>query len=321
MVKGLIVAMLLVAVGIARADSPKLAEARVAIDQVRYDDAQRLLVEALAAGGNSPNAIRKIYELAASTAVVLGQREIGEQYYRRWLALDPAAKLPEGSSPKLVDAFLAAQAYMAAHGKLTVSVKPRGPQFDIIVESDPLHMAASATNPGGPVAFVDGRATVTAAKVVLILDDRGNQLLLLDARAVMPAETMVPTEPTGPTVTPLPMRRDIPPRSFSRRWTTWAVPSAAFLVAGGILGALAITQQEELDDVLGASGEHFLSDLEGKHDTVRRNATIGIALAGAGAVLAIPAVVFYLRGQGPRLGRLSLQPVVHPSGFGVAGAF
>ncbi|MBA2544609.1 MAG: tetratricopeptide repeat protein [Deltaproteobacteria bacterium] len=316
--KAVVIAIVLAGLGSARADSPKLAEARAAIDQVRYDDAQRLLVDALAAGGHSPEDVRLIYQLAASTAVVLGQRELGEQYYRRWLALDPAAKLPDGSSPKLADAFVAAQAYMAAHGRLTVRAKPRGSQVDVIVESDPLHMAAAASADATRVALVDGRATLTATRAIAILDERGNQLVVLD----VPVELTGPATSTGPTVAPRPVRDVLPPsRPLSRRWTTWAVPSAAFLLAGAILGTLAITQQEDLDDAIGASGEHFFSEIDGNHDTIKRNATIGIALGSVGAVLAIPAAVFFLRGRGPQRGRLSLQPVVHSTGIGVAGAF
>jgi len=51
----------------AHADNPKLEQARKAIDEVRFDDAQRLLVGALADGGNSPSGVREIYKLSAST--------------------------------------------------------------------------------------------------------------------------------------------------------------------------------------------------------------------------------------------------------------
>jgi hypothetical protein len=309
----LVIVVLVACLGTAHADSPKLAEARTAVDQVRYDDAQRLLVEALAAGGNSVAAVREIYQLAASTAVVLGQRELGEQYYRRWLALDPAAKLPDGSSPKLVDAFVAAQAYMAAHGRLMANAQLRGSQVDVIVEADPLHMAVSVSAGGPPVALVDRRARVTATNRVAILDDRGNQLVVLDVIA----------EPTSPVV-PAPIVRPpsgTPPPRRSRGWIVWAVPSAALVIAGGVFGALAIKQERELDDVITASGEHFFSEVEGKSGTIERNATIGIALGGAGLLLAIPATVFYVRGQRASFGRVSLQPVVHAQGLGVAGVF
>ena len=118
---------LAVALGLAavpvRADSPHLAEARRAVEAVDYDAARRLLVDALHDGGNSLAAVREIYRLSARAAVVLDQRELAEQYYRRWLAIDPDAALPDDTAPKLREPFVAAQAYSAAHGRLRATAR------------------------------------------------------------------------------------------------------------------------------------------------------------------------------------------------------
>src|SRR5690606_6418262 len=65
---------------IARADNPSLAEARKAIDEVRYDDARELLVQALKRGANRPEELVEIYKLSGATAAVLGPEELAEQY-------------------------------------------------------------------------------------------------------------------------------------------------------------------------------------------------------------------------------------------------
>ncbi len=309
----------------ARADSPKVAEARQAIDEVRYDDARRLLVDAIDAGGNSPAAVRQIYELSASTAIVLGQPDLGEQYYRRWLAIEPGAKLPAGSSPKLTEAFVAAQSYMAAHGRLVVTASRSSVAvLTVVVTADPLSMAAAAgfDGSGERVSFGANHAAELDANVeamrVVVLDDHGNQLLAID----VPAATVlsVPDHRTGRLL-------EDSPRPFLRQWTTWAVPAGGFLVAGGILGVLAITEQDKLDMLVRDSGSHFFSEVDGQHDKIRRHATIAIGLGAVGVVLGIPAAVFYVRAQKPwtigslRNGQLTVAPVVGPGGLGVAGAF
>lgn len=320
-----VLVVLAVQIPAARADSPKLAEARRAVDEVRFDDARRLLVEAVAEGGNSPAALAQIYELSASTAIVLGQRDLAEQYYRRWLALDPAAKLPDGSSPKLQEALVAAQAFMAAHGRLAVKAERRSStEIDVIAESDPLAMVASAAldvPTAAPSPFgADHRlhlATATAATAwVYVLDEHGNHVADV---AIAAAAAPVDPKDRDPI---LPPHTDVPERSFAHRWTTWAVPSVAFLTAGGVLGIIALNQQDQLDQSLAKSGQHFFPDVDGDRKSIRRNATIGIALGSVGLVLGIPATIFYIQDRRPwTIGPLALGAVPTPNGFAVAGTF
>ena len=80
--------------GSASRANPSLDEARKAVDDIRYDDARGLLVQALKQGGSRPEQLVEIYRLSAATAAVLGSADLAEQYYRRMLALDPTAALP-----------------------------------------------------------------------------------------------------------------------------------------------------------------------------------------------------------------------------------
>jgi hypothetical protein len=309
----LVVILLLLATATARAD--KLADARKAVDEARFDEARKLLVEAIDAGGNPPVAVRQIYELSASTAIVLGERDLGEQYYRRWLALDPNAKLPAGSSPKLVEVFVAAQAYMAAHGRLVVRASRLGEhEVEVVVDSDPLAMATAAISPTGIRASfgADRKARVDGlrdAMTIAILDEHGNGLLDL----AVPALTVISIPDSR--VTRVPME---PKRSVITRWQTWAIPSAAFLIAGGILGAIAVTEHDELDNAIANSGLNFFPDVEAKQRKVRQHATLAIGLGATAALLAIPAVVFYVRAQRP----WKLGPVIGPNNtIGITGRF
>ncbi|HEV7558560.1 MAG TPA: hypothetical protein VGO00_23985, partial [Kofleriaceae bacterium] len=138
--RGLLVSLGVLVLGTrAYAGSSKLAEARDAIAAVRYNDAQPLLAAALDEGGNHPAEVIEIYRLSASTAIVLGQPDVADQFYRRWLALAPDATLPDTVAPKLREPFKVAQLYMASRGRLVVDVHRKtvgsSDQIDVVVET------------------------------------------------------------------------------------------------------------------------------------------------------------------------------------------
>ena len=254
----------------ARADSAKLAAARRAVKDVRYDDARGLLVDALAAGGNAPDEVREIYQLSAAAAVVLGERELAEQYYRRVLALDPDARLPDDASPKLRQPFVAAQAYMAAHRRLTVRAVRRGRAIEVTVVGDPLGMvAAIAAKVGGAQRQ---KIAVTGAPVVLeprgavdelaVLDEHGNTL-----------RTVAAPPTTGDAGGPDDRAAD-PGTPIVRRWVTWAIPA---VVLGGVGAGFLIDGQRakaELDDILANDGMHFLAEAEQQRTRWKDDTTI-----------------------------------------------
>lgn len=302
--RGVVVAVVLAAAAPARADSPKLAQARQAVEAVDYDDARRLLVEALHDGDNSPAAVGEIYRLSARAAVVQGQRELAEQYYRRWLAIDPAAALPGDAAPKLREPFVAAQAYIAAHGRLVARAQ-RAPTGEIVVEliADPIAMAYAASvidptappsaSPGvrsPPVVFgSDHRARLAAGSRAAILDDNGNRLLELDAAAEASPTPAVP--PTAP-----PARE---PRPWTRRWLTWAIPTGAFTLVSAGFGIAAIASYGRAHMITDASGQYFLSDAEAN---VRRGRTFAWITAAAGGLaigFAIPTTVYLFQQRRP----------------------
>lgn len=290
MVNRALVLAALLAAARAYADSPKLVEARHAVEAVDYDAARRLLLEALHDGDNSPAAVGEIYRLSARAAIVLGERDVAEQYYRRWLAIDPAAALPGDTAPKLREPFIAAQAYIAAHGRLLARAErtPTG-EIDVELVSDPLAMARAAAllGAGGlaPVPFSsDHRAHLAAGARVAILDDANNRLLELDGA---PADA--PSEKT-----PV----DAAPRPWTRRWTTWAIPTGVFGVVTGAFGIAAVASYQQAQSITTKSGQYHLSDAQ---DNVRRGRTFSWITAGGGAItlaFAIPTAIFFLNERG-----------------------
>lgn len=267
----------------AHADSTKLGDARRALDELRYDDAQRLLVAALAEGNNSAAAMRELYQLAAEVEAVLGHADLAEQYDRRWLAIDPNAQLSAARSPKVRDPFVAAQAYTTAHGALAVHAVRNGANVDVAVTNDPLAMVRSACElTGTPVALGEGRASLaTAATHVAVCDEHANRLAELDvATTVTSVVTRVGESPPAPIVeTPSPPV-EIP---VSHRWTTWGIPTLITGVAGLICLGYALRAQTDLD-------EHVTTD-KGE----RNGLIIGASVSGALMIgFGIPTAILYL---------------------------
>jgi len=317
----------LLAAARARADSPRLADARRAVEAVDYDAARRLLVEALRDGDNSPAAMREIYRLSARAAVVLDQRELAEQYYRRWLAIDPDAALPADTAPKLREPFVAAEAYVAAHGRLRARAQRAATgEVDVELLADPLamaHAAAAIDAPSGPaaepiisptpapavrsaaapVAFgAEHRVRLATAARVAIVDEAGNRLLELD-----PEPAAAPPPPATTRSTPWP-----------QRWQTWAIPGGVFALGAAGFGIAAIASYGTAQKITGESGSHTLSDAQ---DNVRRGKIfvwVTIASGAVAAGFAIPTAIYYSRGHDLR--RLIALPIAGPDHVGVAVA-
>jgi hypothetical protein len=302
----------------ARADSPHLAEARRAIEAVDYEAARRLLVEALGDGDNSPAAMREIYRLSARAAVVLDQRELAEQYYRRWLAIDPDAALPDDTAPKLREPFVAAESYIAAHGRLRATARrtPSG-ELDVELIADPLAMAHAATvvEPAGaaPVGFgAEHRAHLAAGARIAILDDRGNRLVELDPEPIALAAPAAPAAPAGPPAGP-PGPDDAPP--WTRRWLTWTIPTGVFALGAAGFGIASIASYAHAHTITDHSGAYHLSDAQ---DSVHRGQLFAWITIGAGAATiacAIPAAIYLARDVRHRR---AITPTVAPGQLGVA---
>lgn len=294
------------AVRTASADSAKLIEARAALAAVEYDKARALLVETLKQGTASPSELAEIYRLSASTATVLGDREVAEQYYRRWLALEPMASLPPSVAPKLREPFVAAQAYMAAHGRLAVTAQRNADRVVVVLEADPLVMAASVAVVGGtPIAFdASHRATLavgaTAPRIV-VLDEFGNTLVALDDIPV----ALVTDVPSGS-----------PSPSLVRHPLLWGILTVA---AGGTtlaFGLAARSADDDLANILANSGAHTLADAEAAQDRRDRHALVtNIGFVATGVFAVTTTIMILTR---PSAKSATVVPQVTRDGIGVA---
>ncbi len=305
----------------AQADRAALREARRVIeDEVRYDLAQELLVAALRRGDNRPDDLVAIYELAGVTSIVLGQREVGEQYFRRLLALRPQAKLSIDTAPKILEPFSAAQAHMAAVGNLRVSVKATT-ALEVVVEitADPLGMVAAAQ-----VRYVDGTGEIglvrrpapapitvripagATADSVEIVDEHGNHLLELSPPELRADGGPDPVDAGGS-----------PNRLL--RWPTWAIAAG---VSGGIGVGFAIDggrSHARLDDILANPEDHFFAEAESARRRWQRDATVANVAFVAAGVFVAGAVTVAVIGRRAAATRVAVVPWSSSRGGGGGG--
>lgn len=274
----------------ARADSTKLDEARVAVDAVRYDDAQRLLVAALDEGGNAPATMRELYRLSASTAVVLGQRDVGEQYYRRWLAIDPAAALGDDVAPKLREPFVAAQAFITAHGRLRVELARTAEGEVEVVVRQPFALAVAVSVLGNARVALPAAGRVilpaAAAGTLALLDEHDNRLV----EVAIPPPPELGSELPGPPTAPPPVEA-----APSRGYLAWGAASLVFVAGASVLAWRVSVEHREIDAAIADSHARYYTDVVEARDRARRFTQGAIAAGAVGVVLAIPTLVLYYR--------------------------
>jgi hypothetical protein len=332
------VAAILLTTTSARADKATLLEARRVVEQdVRYDRAQELLVTALHQGDNGPDDLAGIYELAGVAAVVLGQRDVGEQYFRRLLALRPQATLPAETSPRILELFTAAQAHVAAVGNLRVAVRATNAREVVVdVTADPLGMVAGAQvsyrDDDGKSGSVRGSLPApisvempdgAVATGVEILDEYGNRMQELppppvpDARDARDARDDRRNDGRGVPETP----SDAPPGVFLR-WSTWAIAAAVSGAAGAGFAYDGKRSHDKLDDILAHPNDHFFGEAEDARRRWKRSGTIAnIAFATTG-VFVVGAITVAIIERGRHGGKkTALVPWVGDgAGLAIVGA-
>ena len=108
MLRGLAaLAVVAVIAGPARADD--LASARAAVDASDYFAARGAIDKALDDGKASPDDLADIYRMKGIVEAALGNSAAATTAFGKWLALNPKAVLPQGTSPKITRPFAAAE--------------------------------------------------------------------------------------------------------------------------------------------------------------------------------------------------------------------
>ncbi|TMQ11126.1 MAG: hypothetical protein E6J91_24175 [Deltaproteobacteria bacterium] len=259
-----------------------LTSATVAFAALRYDEALGLADQAWRSGGSDPEQVRRIFALAGRAAGSIGDDEAARLWFRRWLYLDPAATLPEGTSPKLT-ALLGDARDALAGAAIAARITARPGEIAVTVADDPLDLVAAVRAGATSVALRDHAAALpasTAARRIELVDRHGNTLAAIAVVGVAVATT-------APSLPP-----------WSARPSTWMIASGALAAVGGGALWLALDARSSLRDLDRDSTHHEYTEaraIEQRFD--RAQLVAGVAIGGA-ALAAIAGTVLWLRGGG-----------------------
>ena len=319
-------------------DNTSLAQARRDVDSSDYFAARTALVAAINAGTASPQDLADIYRLSGIVEAALGETGSAQASFAKWLALDPKASLPPGTSPKMTRPFDAAKAKKLAPLKIKTESRAEPPRITIVVASDALGLVAR----GRAIVRVDGgpEKTVEAAGKTKIaidlprgkrldlrvqaLDAHGNALIELGSTDV---PIVITSEPGKPDVASEPVEpREPPPEPPARplylMWYAWAGAAAVCVGFSAYSGFAARSAKNELDQLNATSSMHDFSDAQAVESRARRDTVmfdIGISATFAFAIGA--GVTYYMASHGTAETRISAVPLAGGGAIVLGGRF
>jgi hypothetical protein len=330
----------------ARADDAGVATAiaRVRADRsaLRYRDALVTIDATLALGKASPAQLAELYRLAGELAAGLDEPTRAEQWFARWLALVPDARLPADASPKVRAPLEAARTSLAG-AALAIRVTPTAPAATvaIAVAGDPLRLVrsvrvraagaregrggdADATAAGGlpgaalSIAAIEGDALVAAA-----LDEHGNELVVLPfARPGTEGTEGMAGSDEGRGKG---KGKGKGSRPIHVRWETWAAGTVVLAAGGAVFAWRTDVAQSEFDRLRADSDLHTFAELEDVRTRGERHALVANIAFGAAAATAVVTVVLAVRGAGTSNGRARIAPTptvgADHAGVALAGSF
>ncbi len=322
-----------------------LADAKAAVDNSDYFTARSALDEALRAGAHSPAQLGDIHRLRGIVAAALGDPDAATKSFEMALALVPTMSLPVGISPKISRPFDAAKEQLKNKHPLKIKTNTTSdpPSVTIEVVSDPASMIktlrAVATVDGKPAKEFD-KPVAPSVKValpngaridlqVVALDDDGNHVAELGTKEVpivivgKGGATRVVKKPVEQP--PIVVETPANPRPLYLKWWLWGGAAVVGLGAAGYFGVTAVLAKNELDDLNAESANHTFDEAKAVETRAKHRVLFTNISLIAGGAFAITAGVLYLTRPGTPTTerRVSIAPLVHPSGGGVVigGAF
>lgn len=279
--RALVALILVLFIPSARADDDADAlydQAVAAIDQAKLEEGLALLDRAWRAGDNGPGRAREIIIAAGDAAATIGDTAAAARWFSLLAAIDPAAKLPAGTSPKVTEIFDAARTRLAGR-RIDADV---GEHFRIRI-ADPLGIAVAVrARPQGatwadPIAVEDGSAELPfeGRTDLRVLDASGNALI----------ETTVVLSRQRPRTSPAPVGPAKEERSWIARWQPWAIAGGALAVTAGVFAVVSLDARSDLDALHRESGMHEASEALSVETRMQR-AAIAAQLLGVAAVAA-----------------------------------
>ena len=280
-----------------------LADARAAMDELRFDQALVALDAAERSGANGPGQMVDLARMRGQALASMGRADEAVTAFRRWLALEPHASLPDGSSPKIARPFEQAQK-LAVPLKVHHDVSAAG-VVTLYVDADPLNMVAGARarfrNRAGIEQTVEGRGTAKVPlvmpagvrlEVVLAAIDRyGNRLdeipgVVIEAGAAPPTAVDEHGEPTAS-----------PP--LWSRWWLWGGAAVAVAGAGVAFGVLASGAEDDVKrlNMQSTTMPIDFAQAKAREDDAHTDALLANISFGVAGALAITSAILLYRDQ------------------------
>jgi len=296
-----------------------LDAAERALDELDFRTARSLLDSALRSGDNAPASLQRTYLLSGIVAASFGDRKAAVGAYRRALAIDPDADLPEGLAPKMT-APLAEARRRNRSRSISVGCAHSSSAGSIFatVESDPLQMVAGAVaryrdDVGDPrvESLAGARHMVfaipdeaTGRVQLAVVDVHGNQL-------ATPCEVLIERPDAGEleydatgrgahgsTRAPsAKLSRKSPPtrgRPFVARWYAWGTLSLGLAAAGTYCGLEARQSATALSQAISHSDSYEFSDAAAIERRGKRQALASNVAFGAAAGVAVLGAILWL---------------------------
>lgn len=314
--RGLATLAVLALVGTAHADS--LGDARTAVENSDYLAARGLVEKALGDGSASPTDLAEIYKIKGTVEAALGNTAAATTAFGKWLALDPKADLPPGTSPKITRPFAAAQK-QAAHRepvKVKTETSSDPPSVTLVVVSDPFMMIAKARvyvrADGGKEQMLEsaGEKKIAIALPegkrldlrVQALDEHGNRVAELGTTdvpiVITTNETAVAardtTKPPPPKETPHPPPAPVHARPLYLEWWMWTGAAVLVGAGGAYFGFQARSEADTLNKLNADSQDHTFDEARAVQDRASRDVTLFNVGMGVTGALAIGATILYL---------------------------
>jgi hypothetical protein len=282
----------------AAAPRADVAKAIAALEELRYREAVRLFDGAWRSGGNRPSDLRQIFALAGTAAGSMGDGVAAQAWFSRWLCLEPSARLPAGSSPKLVVLLDAARREIGGRA-LEARATRRDDGIAVDVTDDPLALVVA-------VRVGDQRTPITAGGVQIalttepieIVDRYGN--VLVELTASVPASSTPHSEPSSGALDD--RRGSLEPHGASSqpwyaRWPIWAIAAGGTAVVGGVALHYAAKADAQLDVLAQHSEDHEYSEAHDEESKLARAQWTARVAFGVAIASATVAAVCYVRGR------------------------
>lgn len=314
----------------ARADA--LADARKAVDASDYPTARTALVTALKAGNHGPDELADIYKMTGIVEGALGSEKTAGAAFAKWLALEPKASLPQGTSPKIMRPFTAAADQAKKRGAIEAKAETEDdpPAITLVVVNDPEKMIV-----GAKVYYkVDKGAEQTLAadgedriKIDLgtgkrldvrlhALDEYGNRVVELGSKDVPLVITssgttkQIVVDPKDADLLKKKKREPDAPRAWYAQWWVWGIATGVTTAVGGYFAWRTYDEVQHIDTLNANSLAHRWSEAQAIEDDARRDLLItNITLSVAGAFALGTALLYFTRPDTETETRAAVTPI------------